>query len=100
MVLAIWCADMPQTCPYSLALFTLRFSFFVFHLLLLRYGVVATSAPGVASEDALDGEPKSTDGTVLAYGFNGVLRAGGGVAAGGGKEGRDAVAVEVDGDEE
>ena len=49
----------------------------------LRHGVVAGAAPGVAAEDALEGEPEAFEGAVFAEGLKGVLRACGGEAAGG-----------------
>lgn len=50
----------------------------------------------MAAADALDAEPGATDDAILLDGFEGVLRAGGGVPAGGWREGRDVVLVKVD----
>ena len=58
--------------------------------------VVARAAEGVAAQYTLEGEPSAFEGAVLFDGFDGVLRAGGGVAAGGRFEGRDAGAVKPD----
>lgn len=60
-------------------------------------GVVAGASPGVAAEDAAEGEIGATEGSVLAEGFDGVLRTGGGEAAGGGLERGDAGSVKIDG---
>ena len=60
----------------------------------LRYRVVPRSTPGVAAEYATESQPSAFEGSVLLDGFHRVLRAGGGVAAGGRGEGGNAVAVE------
>ena len=66
----------------------------------LRHRVVARTSPGVATQDAADGQVQSFEGAVLADGFDGILRAGGGEAARGAQHGRDAALVEVDGHEQ
>ena len=43
----------------------------------LRYRIIPTASPGMASEDATDGERETADGTRFAEGFNGILTAGG-----------------------
>ena len=56
--------------------------------------VVARSSKGVATQNAFQGEPGSFKWTVFYNGLFGVLRAGGGVAAGRRCERRDALLVE------
>ena len=64
-----------------------KFCFFAMDWVVSGYGVVAVAAPGVAAEEASDGEVEASEGSVLAEGLDGVLAAGGGVAAAGGCEG-------------
>ena len=47
----------------------------------LRDGIVAGAAPGVAAEDAAQGQPAALEGPMLSQGFDCVLRAGGSKAA-------------------
>ena len=49
----------------------------------LRHGVVAAASPGVAAQDAAQGEPRTLQHSMLGDGFHGILRASGGEAAGG-----------------
>ena len=58
-------------------------------------GVVAGTAPGVAAEEAADGEPQAAEGAVLADGLDGVLRAGGSEAARRGQPGGNGPLVEL-----
>ena len=60
----------------------------------LRNRIIAGAAPWMASEDATQGEPATTERAVLADGLLGILRAGRCVATGGRKQGRDTTAVE------
>ena len=60
-----------------------------------RHRVVPAAAPGVAAQDALDGQPAAFEHAVLLDGLDGVLRTGGHVAAARGDERRDADAVHV-----
>ena len=48
----------------------------------------------MAAQDALEGEPEALQRAILAEGLQGVLAAGGGEAAGGGLEWRDAQLIE------
>ena len=57
-------------------------------------GVVAGATEGVAAQDALEGEPAAAEWAVFADGFLGILRAGGGEAAGRRRQRRNAGAVE------
>lgn len=43
------------------------------YVLTLRYGVVSTAAPWVATENAANGQIKAFERSMLLYGFNGVL---------------------------
>ncbi len=63
----------------------------------LRHRIVAGAAPGIASQDAPDGEVKTFDGTVLDDGLLGILRAGGRETADRRRERADASLVEDDG---
>ena len=66
----------------------------------LRHGVVAAAAPGMAAQDAANGEIEAAQGAVLAEGLKRILRAGGREAAGGRRQGRDESLVEADGGNE
>ena len=46
-----------------------------------RDGVVSAPAPGVAAADAFQREPQAETRAVQAYGLDGILRAGGHIAA-------------------
>ena len=43
----------------------------------LRYGVVAAAAPGIAAEYPLEGKPETLEWAVFAEGLQGILAAGG-----------------------
>ena len=58
------------------------------------------AAPRVAAQNAAHGEPKSFERAVFAQGFDGVLRAGGGVAARGRRVGRNEAPIETNGGDE
>ena len=58
--------------------------------------IVTASAPGVTTCYPFYRQPPAFDNSVLQYGLNGILRAGGCIPAAGMFEGRDAVAVEID----
>ena len=62
----------------------------------LRNGIVTTAAPGMATQDTAYGEPKTTEGTVLADGFYCVLGTGRREAAGGRGKRTDAPLIEQD----
>ena len=65
----------------------------------LRHRVVARTAPGMAAEDAADGQVESFEGAVFFDGLHGILRAGGREAARRAQHGRYAPLVEVDGEQ-
>lgn len=65
-----------------------------------RHGVVAASAPGVAAGYAPQGQPQTESRAVPAYGADGVLRAGGHIAAAGWFQRGDAGPVEVYGEQQ
>ena len=75
-------------CNYSIADY--------FFIKTLRYGVVATAAPGVTTQQSAEGEPAAFDWAIFGDGLQGVGGAGGGEATRGGGEWRDAVTVELD----
>ena len=52
-------------------------------IIVLRYGIISASTPGMAAEDASDGEVEAFDGAMLAEGLKSVLGAGRGEAAAG-----------------
>ena len=58
------------------------------------------SAPGVAAQDAANGEPQSFEGTVFLECLHGILRTRGGVATGGRGEWGDKLLVKADGEDE
>ena len=66
----------------------------------LRHRVVARTAPGMAAEDAADGQVESFEGAVFFDGLHGILRAGGREAARRAQHGRYAPLVEVDGEQQ
>ena len=43
------------------------------YVLMLRYGVVSTAAPRMATENAANGQVKAFEWSMLLYGFNGIL---------------------------
>lgn len=45
-------------------------------IIVLRYGIISASAPGMTAEDAADGEVEAFDGAVFAKGLESVLGAG------------------------
>lgn len=63
-------------------------------IIVLRYGIISATTPGMATEDASDGEVQAFEGAVLAEGLKGILRAGGGETAAGLLEGGDADLIE------
>ena len=63
-------------------------------------GVVAAAAPGMATEDALDGEIEAGKRAVTLDGFDCVGGTGGGKTAGRGCQRRNATAVEIDGEQQ
>ena len=65
-------------------------------IIVLRYGIISATTPGMAAEDASDGEIQAFEGAVLAEGLKGILRAGGGETAAGLLEGGDADLIESD----
>ena len=67
---------------------------------LLRHRVVAAAAPGMAAQQAADGEVKPFQRTVFLDGLDGVLRTGGSETTGRGKKGGDEALVEADGENE
>ena len=64
----------------------------------LRYWVIAGSSPRMAAQDAFDAEPAAFENTVFEDRFDHILAAGGGVAAGRWRQGRDEHTVKIDGD--
>ena len=64
----------------------------------LRYGVVATTAPGVTAQDTTHSEVEPLEWAMLAKCLDGIGGARGREAARGGREGRDRSLVEVDGE--
>ena len=67
--------------------------FISLYVSLLRYGVVATASPRMATRQAFERKPATLQRTILAKRLNSILRAGGHIAARGRCEGRDAVLV-------
>ena len=65
-----------------------------------RDRIIAITSPGVAAEDAADGEIETLEDAVLQNGFNGILGAGGGEAAGGRCQRGDESLIETDGEDE
>ena len=59
-------------------------------------GVVAGTTKGIATQDALERQPTTFEGTIFLDSFYGVLRARGRIAARRRRKGRDAVAIELD----
>ena len=57
-------------------------------------GIVARATKGVAAQNSFQGKPTTAEWAVAAYGFGGILRTGGSIAASWRGEGRYAVAVE------
>ena len=64
----------------------------------LRYGVVATTAPGVAAQDTTHSEVEPLEWPILAQCLDSIGGARGREAARGGREGRDRSLIEVDGE--
>ena len=66
----------------------------------LWHGVVAAASPGVAAQDAAQGQPTALQRAVFLQRLDGVGRTGGREAATGGKEGGNEPPVEKDGEQE
>ena len=62
----------------------------------LRHGVIATAAPRIAGEHALDGQPATFERTVLANGLKAVIGAGGRIAAGASDKRRQCPLIQFD----
>ena len=74
---------------------SLIFSLMSIYVLTLRYGVVSTAAPRVATENAANGQVKAFEWSMLLYGFNGILWASGGESTHGGKQRRNSALIEA-----
>ena len=72
----------------------------IYELSQLGYRVVARAAPRMTTEDATHGKIEPTEGTVLLYGLDGILRTSGSVTARGRRERRDASPIEVNREQE
>ena len=67
---------------------------------LSRYRIISRTSPGIATEDAPDGEAESLEGTMLLHRLHRILRAGRGKATTGTQQRGDATLIEVNGIEQ
>lgn len=63
---------------------------------LLRNRIIARTAKGMTAQNAFQRQPAPLEGAIFEYGLLGILRAGGGIAAGRRGEWGDAVLIELD----